>query len=113
MTQSMNRACEETKRRREIQIAYNKKHHITPKTITKNVRDITDQIKTEHQRTVEALAEMDKMIYTEDLGRLVKEKEQQMSEAVKKLDFETAAILRDEIKILLSKKPSLKQRAIR
>jgi len=101
ITKSLEKAMSETKRRRDIQIAHNKKHGIVPKTIIKNIKDITDQMKTKHQKTVEALIEVDKKLYGNNLKKFLREKEKQMNEAVKILDFETAAILRDEIAILM------------
>ncbi len=97
MTDSMNRAIEETNRRREIQLDYNKKHNITPKTIVKNIKDITEEIRTRQQKTANSLLELDKEIHKGGLKKLLKEKEKQMNEAVKALDFETAAIIRDEL----------------
>lgn len=99
-TGSMRRAILETNRRRKLQLAHNKKHKITPKTIIKNIKDITDQLRTEHHKTVEKLLVIDRALYTKNPQKLIKEKERQMSEAVKILDFETAAILRDEIAAL-------------
>jgi len=100
MTGSLKRAIGETNRRREIQLAYNKKHNITPTSIIKNIRNITDQIETEHKKAVATLLEIDRALYKKSPRKLIKEKERQMSEAVKVLDFETAAILRDEIHAL-------------
>jgi excinuclease ABC subunit B len=97
MTGSMERAMSETTRRRTIQMEYNKKHGITPKTIIKKIQDITDQMKTEHAKTVGALLEVDKKLFEKDPQKLIKQKEKQMEGSVKILDFETAAILRDEI----------------
>jgi len=97
MTDSMKRAIEETERRRALQIEYNKKHGITPKTIIKKIQDITEQMKTEHKKTVDSLLEIDKKMLEKNPDKLVKQKEKQMNGAVKILDFETAAILRDEI----------------
>lgn len=100
VTGSMQRAMEETERRRNIQIAYNKEHGITPKTIIKKIQDITDQMKTEHRKTVDGLIQIDKKLFEQDpkkLEKLISQKEKQMEGAVKILDFETAAILRDEI----------------
>jgi excinuclease ABC subunit B len=101
MTGSMERAIGETNRRRTLQINYNTKHGITPKTIIKKIQDITDQIKTEHEKTVKELLKIDKNRFDKEPKKLIKEKEKQMSDAVKVLDFETAAILRDEIKVLV------------
>ncbi len=97
MTGSMERAIGETSRRREIQLAYNKKHGITPKTIIKKIQDITDQMKSEHAKTVEELLLLDKKLFEKDPIKLIRQKEKQMEGSVKILDFETAAILRDEI----------------
>ncbi len=107
MTNSMQYAISETDRRRNIQMEYNKKHGITPKTIIKKIQDITDQMKTEHSKTVDKLLTIDKKFFEKDPQKLIKQKEKQMEGSVKILDFETAAILRDEIlelqKMLLSK----------
>jgi excinuclease ABC subunit B len=100
MTGSMERAIGETNRRREIQIAYNKKNGITPKTIIKKIQDITDQLRSDHDKAVTELIKIDKNILEKDpkkLKKLISQKEKQMSGAVKILDFETAALLRDEI----------------
>jgi excinuclease ABC subunit B len=107
MTGSMERAIGETNRRREIQIAHNKKHGITPKTIIKKIQDITDQMKTEHGKAVGELVLIDKKILEKinpstssgqaNLKKMIRLKEKQMDGAVKILDFETAALLRDEI----------------
>jgi len=100
MTGSMERAIEETNRRRAKQIAYNKKHNITPKTIIKKIQDITDQLKSEHDKAVGELVKIDKNILSKDpkkIKKLIAQKEKQMEASVKILDFETAALLRDEI----------------
>ncbi len=97
VTESMKRAMGETERRRNIQIAYNKKHGITPKTIIKKIQDITDQMKSEHAKTVDELLKLDQKNFKEDPKKLIAQKEKQMESAVKMLDFETAALLRDEI----------------
>jgi excinuclease ABC subunit B len=96
ITGSMDRAIGETNRRRAIQVAYNTKHGITPQTIVKKIHDITDQLQSEHQKTVRQLLIVDRKMY-DSVDDLIKDKETQMSEAVKVLDFETAAIIRDEI----------------
>ena len=100
ITGSMERAIGETNRRRTIQIVYNTKHGITPKTIIKKIHDITDQLQSEHQKTVRNLLEVDRKIY-DNVNALIKDKESQMADAVKGLDFETAAIIRDEIAELI------------
>ncbi|MGE5541216.1 MAG: excinuclease ABC subunit UvrB [Bacillota bacterium] len=105
MTGSLERAISETNRRRELQLAYNKEHGITPATVKKEIRDIAESLRTEHQRTVEELLTLDAKLYKEDPDAFLKEKRRQMSEAVENLDFETAAILRDEIYVLEGKEP--------
>lgn len=103
VTGSLKRAMDETNRRRAIQTAHNKKHGITPKTIIKKIHDITDQMESEHQKSVKFNMEIDRQIFAKNPKKLIKLKEKQMSEAVKELDFETAAILRDELVILKTK----------
>ena len=100
VTGSMERAISETNRRRALQVAYNKKHDITPKTIIKNIKDITESLRSEHEKAVGTLLAIDRELYEKDPKRVIAEKERQMSDAVKVLDFETAAILRDEIRAL-------------
>jgi excinuclease ABC subunit B len=100
MTGSMERSIKETERRRALQLDYNKKHGITPQTIIKRINDITDHIKSDHQKTVSKLILLDELEFAKNPDKLIKSKEKQMEEAVKILDFETAAILRDEIKEL-------------
>ncbi len=100
MTGSMERAIGETTRRRDTQIAYNKEHGITPQTIQKNIKDITNQLSKVHDKAVAGELAIDRKLFEKNPNKLLKIKEKQMKEAVKVLDFETAAILRDEIKIL-------------
>lgn len=103
MTGSMERAIHETNRRREIQLAYNKKHNITPKTIHKKIKDITESLETEHKKAVKFNLALDQDVFKSDPQKLISLKEIEMGEAVKELDFETAAILRDEIYALKQK----------
>ncbi len=108
ITGSMDFAIKETERRRKLQSDYNKKNNITPKTIIKKIQDITDQIKSDHAKTVDSLLALDKKMMERDPDKLIKQKEKQMDGAVKILDFETAAILRDEITELLKMKNNKK-----
>ena len=103
ITGSIERAMNETNRRRDIQIAYNKKHGITPKTIIKAIKDITDQLQSEHTKAVNEELRIDKAEFEKDPKKVIKKKEAEMNEAVKILDFETAALLRDEIQALYDK----------
>jgi excinuclease ABC subunit B len=105
MTGSLTRAISETNRRREIQLAYNEKHGITPQTVKKQIRDIAESLRTEHQKTVEEMLTLDISLYKEDPTAFLAEKRRQMGEAVEALDFETAAVLRDEIYMLEGKEP--------
>jgi excinuclease ABC subunit B len=117
MTGSLTRAIEETERRRNIQIAYNQEHGITPQTIKKEIKDIAESMRSEHQKTVHSLLELDTKLYEEDPKAFLADKRRQMNEAVEALDFETAAIIRDEIYTLegkeVPKKPSAKVRSTR
>lgn len=103
MNDALNYAISETDRRRKIQTEYNEKHGITPKTIIKKIQDITDQLKTEHDKAVTELIKIDEEMLSKDPKKLMKMKEQEMNNAVKVLDFETAALIRDEILALKKK----------
>jgi len=104
ITGSMTRAIDETTRRRNIQLAYNKEHGITPKTILKAIHDISETLDSAHTKTVNQLMSLDEKMFAKNPEKLIKQKEKQMNAAVKILDFETAAILRDEIRLLEEKK---------
>jgi excinuclease ABC subunit B len=97
VTGSMERALEETNRRREIQVAYNTKNGITPKTIIKKIHDITEHLRSDHDKAVAELLRIDEEMAVKKPAKLIKQKEIQMNAAVKMLDFESASILRDEI----------------
>ncbi len=97
MTGSLERAIGETNRRRALQIAYNTKHGITTKTIKKEIHDIAASMRTEHQRTIDELLVLDTIAYKDDPKEFIKRKREEMAEAVEQLDFETAALIRDEI----------------
>ena len=100
MTGSLERAIGETTRRRTIQEAFNKEHGITPTTIIKNIKDITESILSTHDKAVSDELTLDAKVFAKNPDKLLKLKEKQMKEAVKILDFETAAILRDELEVL-------------
>ena len=100
ITGSMERAIGETNRRREIQMAYNKKHKITPKTIQKRIHDIVGDIERTRKRAVSELAELDVAAFGGDKKKLIVAKRKQMHDAADQLDFETAALIRDEIQAL-------------
>ena len=100
VTGSLKRAVDETKRRRTMQLAHNRKHNITPKTVQKNIKDITEELEEKRKRTVSTLAVFDVEQYKKAPKKTIREKERKMADAVALLDFETAAIIRDEIRFL-------------
>ena len=95
VTDSMKRAIDETERRRAIQESYNKEHGITPKGIQKTVHDITERVKAIAETRAPYITNSD--MPKDDLLRLVKDLESQMKTASKNLEFEKAAMLRDQI----------------
>jgi excinuclease ABC subunit B len=94
-TDAMTRAIDETNRRRAKQAAYNQAHGIEPRSIVKQVRDLTDRVRkvAEERAPYAASAAMPK----DELARLIKELEKQMKSAAAELEFEKAAVLRDQI----------------
>jgi excinuclease ABC subunit B len=100
MTGSLDRAIKETNRRRKIQVAHNKKHGITPKTIIKDVTDIREALGVTSETNIKEILKLELTAEPHELKEVIKEKTYEMKEAAKKLDFETAAILRDEIDVL-------------
>jgi excinuclease ABC subunit B len=100
ITKSLERAISETNRRRTVQLAYNAKHNITPKTVIKAIKDITEELRSDHTKAVISMMEIDADMYKENPRGFIAQKKKEMAEAVKDLDFETAALLRDEIRAL-------------
>lgn len=100
MTNSLEKAIGETNRRRGVQVAYNTAHGITPKSISKKIHDITEELESIHDKTLKEMLLIDKKSFDKNPEKLIKQKEKQMTAAVKQLDFETAALLRDEIKLM-------------
>jgi excinuclease ABC subunit B len=107
----MERAISETKRRREMQIAYNLEHGINPQTIRKAVGDILSLLRPDdgaplpgkgqrRNREREKVARELKTLPQQEIGRLIQTLEEEMHEAAKDLKFEYAARLRDEIRDL-------------
>ncbi len=102
MTDSMNKAIEETKRRREIQAAYNTEHGITPTTIKKEIREAIHG-----QEVIEeasSLVKKGRKASKKDKQTLLEELEKQMRDAAKILDFERAMELRDMIEEIKDEK---------
>ena len=93
ITASMRVAIDETKRRREIQDAYNKAHGIVPKTIIKSVRDLIEISSPTAERKGRSGVKMTKAEKEKEIARL----EKQMKEAARMMEYEYAALLRDQI----------------
>ncbi|MBI4317938.1 MAG: excinuclease ABC subunit UvrB [Chloroflexi bacterium] len=95
VTDSMRKAIEETYRRRKVQLVHNETHGITPVGIRKAIKDITDRVKmvAESRPTYEVGTGISKA----EITRLIKDLESQMKAAAKNLEFETAALIRDQI----------------
>ncbi len=104
-TQAIKNAIRETERRRKLQFEYNTKHGITPKTIKKKIKDITEEIAGDRElaSAAKTLA-IENSVSGKTTEELIREKELAMREAAKNLEFELAAIIRDEIKVLKGKK---------
>ncbi|MBE3555514.1 MAG: excinuclease ABC subunit UvrB [Firmicutes bacterium] len=114
MTEAMRRAIDETQRRRQIQMAYNEEHHITPRTVEKAVRDLIRATEVAEEQVLYHLPakEIQKMSKRE-LRTLIGQLRQEMKEAAQHLQFERAAELRDAIIELESElAPERKQKGI-
>ena len=96
ITDSMRRAIDETERRRAVQMAYNEEHHIVPATIVKEVRDLTDRVRT-HAAAEQEPGLAPTRLPKDELARLIRELERQMRQAAEALEFEKAAVLRDQV----------------
>ncbi len=98
---AMRQAISETKHRREVQMAYNKEHHITPKTIVKEIQDIIERENKDEEENLKQDLKIQKAGYNllekSDRKKYVKALEKQMLECAKDLKYEQAAIIRDEI----------------
>ncbi len=97
-TRSMKASIEEVDRRRENQLAYNKKHGITPKTVEKIIRERLVK-KVDVLEDLKPMLEKD-VLLPDEREKIIKKLRKEMSEAAKQLDFETAALLRDKIRFL-------------
>ena len=104
MTGSITRAIRETDRRRKLQMQYNKTHGITPRTIKKAIKDITEGLtKRKEEELAKKALELETQVKGGRVENLIREKEKQMKEAANLLQFELAAVLRDEVKVLRKK----------
>ena len=98
VTRSMQRAIDETNRRRKIQVEYNERHQIVPVGVKKEVRALSDRLKVaEAKAGYDANAPSLQTIPREEALKLIKDLEGQMRKATKDLEFERAAELRDQI----------------
>ncbi|MEX2238868.1 MAG: excinuclease ABC subunit UvrB [Dehalococcoidia bacterium] len=95
VTDSMKYAIEETYRRRAIQLQYNVDHGITAYSVQKAIKDITDQVKKVAEEQARYVVGRD--IPKDEVARVVKELEKQMKEAARNMEFEKAALLRDQV----------------
>ncbi|MDD3046075.1 MAG: excinuclease ABC subunit UvrB [Candidatus Pacebacteria bacterium] len=100
ITDSIKKAISETDRRREVQVKYNKENNITPKTIKKNITNILDQFNLNKSREKKQLVKLDLLGDGRSTKEILREKKKQMAEAAERLEFELAALLRDEVKEL-------------
>ena len=103
MTNSMKEAIDEVERRRKVQLAYNKKHRITPAGIQKSIRaKLVQFAKNQEPKSLDLLLEMGKkeVLMPDEREMLIKKLGKEMKNAAMELDFETAALLRDQIKML-------------
>ena len=100
VTDSMRQAIDETHRRRQVQAEYNERHGIAPASIVKEIRDITDQVRevAEDAPAYEAAgATIPQDASPDQIARLIRELESRMKQASRDLEFEKAAVLRDQI----------------
>jgi len=112
-TGSLARAIKETNRRRERQLAYNKEHGITPKTIRKSVTSMFNEIEKSREKAAKKNLQLETVLDKRPVEEVLREKEEQMREAARSLEFELAALLRDEIQALKKgkKKPAVPEKA--
>ena len=96
ITDSMRRAIDETERRQLVQREYNERHGISPATIVKEIRDLTDRLRSQAE-TAEERAQIPEQLPAKELHRLIRELERQMKAAADELAFEKAALLRDRV----------------
>ncbi|MCI6675082.1 MAG: excinuclease ABC subunit UvrB [Sphaerochaetaceae bacterium] len=101
VSDAMKQAISETEHRRQVQMAYNQEHHITPKTIVKEVQDIIERENKDEQENFKQDLKIQKAGYNllekGDRKKYIKALEKQMLECAKDLKYEEAAMIRDEI----------------
>lgn len=97
ITDSMDKAIKETERRRQIQMAFNEKHGITPQTIKKKIRDVIEATKTAETKNEYLTDKGVDKLSKKDRHSLIQRLEKEMKDAAKNLQFERAAELRDAL----------------
>ncbi len=97
MTDAMQTALDETNRRRAIQQKYNDEHGIVPASIVKSVRDLTDRVKAFSEEEAEYKVGSPQQLPKDELARLIRELNKEMKSAAEALEFEKAAVLRDQV----------------
>jgi len=100
VTGSMRRAIDETNRRREKQLAHNAEHGITPRTIQKKIKDIMEGLAETDEKRARQILALEASPEDRPVDEVIAEKEAQMVRAAKDLEFELAAVLRDEVREL-------------
>ncbi|NQV12571.1 excinuclease ABC subunit UvrB [Candidatus Uhrbacteria bacterium] len=108
-TGSMKRAISETERRRKKQKAYNKKHGITPTSTKREISDIRAMLGADTDRRIDDILKIELTAEPHEIKEVIEEKQHEMKLAARDLDFETAALLRDEIKVLEAELKGIKK----
>jgi excinuclease ABC subunit B len=98
LTDSIRRAADETNRRRNIQLKFNAEHNIVPRTIMKSIRDLISASSTIDRKLPSFVRERgERYLIREEVARTILELEEEMREHALNLEFEEAAVLRDEV----------------
>ncbi|MBN1696606.1 MAG: excinuclease ABC subunit B [Spirochaetales bacterium] len=102
VSDAMKTAIDETQRRRTVQLEYNRKHNITPRTISKSIQDILlrkeEEKKRDEKMSIDLIKQSYNLVIPKQKAELIKTLEAEMLKYAKNLEFERAAVVRDEIK---------------